>query len=379
MQRIITIYEFSDSEIIRVDCLKSINSVSISNEKLFEFLEEIVISEPNAEIRLFAMRIILNKYPDKGYGLVDYLFKSNEANEFIMKIANLIGETLFLSEENFQNQFSDLFKEKILEIFIYGDVISFELLWGDWCYSLPEEFWRFLLDLKSLGGVSELVDYFINDKQIFNWFFKTLFEKFSLDQWLRFLEDSRFSGRLLFLLFYLEKEKPADRFYQLLNIFENVGRELNTVQKNAIINLLRKNNPYILTLILMLNWLENFDSALLEKILEDTNLDLTYKIKELIISSQFDFLKYDSLVYSLISFLLHLSKDIDETYLKQFFNAKTLKILEELLPILHSFLKNTPIKSSSKAEKTYVRKYKASALEFLKILSRNFDIRVVTS
>jgi hypothetical protein len=379
LQRIVTIYEFSDSEKVRIDCLNSLDTVNISDEKLFKFLEEIIISEINLEIRINAMTIILNKFPEKAFELSDYLFTSSDSKEFIMKIAKKIGETLIKSEEPFKDKFSELLKVKIIDIFKNEDVRSFEILWGDWCYNTPENYWDFLLDLKSPIGFLELLDYFIDNQKIYYWFYQFLLEKFIFDQWIIFLKNSRFSGRLLYILFYLEEEKPPNRFYQIINLFEHIGKELTEAQINEIIDILKKGNQYDLAIILIFRWLDNFNDDSLKKILVDTKINLISKLNSLVINNQFDFLNHDHLIYSLLSFLVKISKNIDENYLIQFINPGSPRIIEELSPILNKFLRNSQKTKKPKIEKEFLFKYKAMTLEFIKILSKYFDIKLINS
>ncbi len=379
LQRIVTIYEFSDSEKLRLECLNSIKSVSISGEKVFKFLEEIVISEINLEIRLNAMNIILNKFPEKAFELSDYLFSSSDSKEFIMKIAKNIGERIITSDEVYKNKFSELLNKIIIDIFKKEDVRSFETLWGDWCYNTPENYWNFLLDLKSPVGFLELLDYFIDNHSIYFWFYKFLIEKFSLDQWILFFKNSRFSGRLLYILFYLEEEQPPNRFYQIVDLFERSGKQMTEAQINEIINILKKENRYDLALILIFRWLENINNDSLKKILEDTKLNIIFNLIGLIINNQHDFLKHDYLIYSLISFLVKISKNIDEIYLIQFINPKSPGIIEELSPILNKFLTNSQKRKKTKTERKFLLKYKTATLEFIKILSKYFDIKVINS
>jgi len=379
LQRIVTIYEFSDSEKVRIDCLNSLDTVNISDEKLFKFLEEIIISEINLEIRINAMTIILNKFPEKAFELSDYLFTSSDSKEFIMKIAKKIGETLIKSDGPFKDKFSELLKEKIIDIFKNEDVRSFEILWGDWCYKTPENHWDFLLDLKSPIGFLELLDYFIDNQKIYYWFYQFLLEKFNFDQWIIFLKNSRFSGRLLYILFYLEEEKPPNRFYQIINLFEHIGKELTEDQINEIIDILKKGNQYDLVIILIFRWLDNFNDDSLKKILVDMKINLIFRLNSLIINNKFDFLRHDHLIYSILSFLVKISKNIDENYLIQFINPRSPRIIEELSPILNKFLRNSQKTKKTKIEKEFLFKYKAMTLKFIKILSKYFDIKLINS
>lgn len=378
-QRLIIIYDFSDSEKIRLDCLNAINSVRIKNENMFKFLEEIVVSEPNTSLRFTAITIILNNFPEKGFNLIKYLISNNESGELIMKIVRYLGESVVNNEKNLNNPFFNLFRNIILKIFKNEDVKRFEILWGDWFFKIPQNYWSFLIELKSPVGFVELFDYFINNEEIFRWFYENLFLKFSLEQWIRYIKISGFSGRLLYLLFYLEEQIPSTRFYQLVDSVQSVGKNFTIHQQEKIIDLLEKNNLNSLALILIFHWLNNFNHDILKKILEDPKLDLINRLYELIFNKQFDFLKYDYLVYSLIIFLVKINRDINERYLIIFFNTNSPIIFEKLLPVLNTTLHKSYKTKNSKIEKTNLLKFKARTLELLKILTKYIDLKLFYS
>ena len=379
VDRIITIYEFSDSEKTRIECLKTINSVNIRNEKIIKFLEEIVISDPDIEVRLNAMRLTLKKFPENGYKLVNYLFNSSESKEFVIRIAKIIGETIAVSNNNLINESSNLLKTTILNIFMNEDLRSFEVLWGDWFYKLPEDYWNFLLELKEPIGLLELMDYFVDNREIYGWFYNHLIQNFSLTQWIIYFNNSRFSGRFLYILFYLVEEKPPIRFYQIIELFQDFGRSLTHSQENEIIDILKKNNLYDLALILVFHWLNYFNSDLIKIILEDSDLNLILKIKEVVSSNKFGFLKYEYFLYSIISFLLKIYKEIDERYIVQFFNLNSVEVREELLLMLSKILKSSGKNKKSETEKQYFTNLKSISLEFLKILSKHYDFDLLNS
>ncbi len=370
IDRIITIYEFSYSEKIQIECLKTIDSVNIINERIFKFLEEIIISEPDIEVRLKATSLTLKNFPEKGSILVNYLFDSSESKEFIIRIAKIIGETIVSSNNNITTELSNSLKSLIFKIFKKNDVRSFEILWGDWFHKVPEDFWDFLLELKDPIGLLEIMDYFIDDVKIYNWFYNFLFERYSLDQWILFLNNSRFSGRFLYILFYLEEENPPIRFYQITELIEQFGRKLTHSQKNGIIDIIKKNNQYSLTLILVFHWLIYFNTDLLRKQLEDSDVNLIFKIKEVVSNTKFGFLKHDYFLFSVVLLLVKISKEIDEKYIIQFFKEISSRIRENLVSKLFKILNSKEKHKNSEIKKTYFIKIKDTSDEFLKILSK---------
>lgn len=377
IDQIITIYEFSDSEMIRIECLRTIDSVNIRNERIFKFLEEIIISEPDIEVRLKATSLTLKNFPENIYNLVNYLFDSSESKEFIIRIAKIIGETMVSSNNNITTELSNSLKSMILKIFKNEDVRGFETLWGDWFYKVPEDFWDFLLELKDPIGLLEIMDYFISNHKVYNWFYNYLFAKFSFERWMLFLNNSRFSGRFLYILFYLEEENPPIRFYQITELVEHFGKNLAPSQKNGIITLIKKNNQYNLTLILIFHWLIFFNTDLLIKLLEDSDANLIFKIKEVVSNTKFGFLKHDYFLFSVVLLLVKISKEIDEKYSIQFFKEISSRIRETLVSKLFKILNSKEIHKNSEIEKTYFIKIKHTLDEFLKILSKYYGFELL--
>ena len=377
IDRIITIYEFSDSEKIRIECLRTIDSVNIRNERIFKFLEEIIISEPDIEVRLKATSLVLKNFPENVYNLVNYLFDSSESKEFIIRIAKIIGETMVSSNNNMTIELSNSLKSMILKIFKNEDERGFEILWGDWFYKVPEDFWDFLLELKDPIGLLEIMDYFISNHKVYDWFYYYLFAKFSFERWMLFLNNSRFSGRFLYILFYLEEENPPIRFYQITELVEHFGKNLAPSQKNRIITLIKKNNQYNLTLILIFHWLIYFNTDLLRKLLEDSDANLIFKIKEVVSNTKFGFLKHDYFLFSVVLLLVKISKEIDEKYIIQFFKEISSRIRETLVSKLFKILNSKEIHKNSEIEKTYFIKIKDTSDEFLKILSKYYGFELL--
>jgi len=377
IDRIITIYEFSDSEKIRIECLRTIDSVNIRNERIFKFLEEIIISEPDIEVRLKATSLTLKNFPENVYNLVNYLFNSSESKEFIIRIAKIIGETMVSSNSNITIELYNSLKSMILKIFKNEDVRGFEILWGDWFYKVPEGFWDFLLELKDPIGLLEIMDYFISNHKVYDWFYYYLFAKFSFERWMLFLNNSRFSGRFLYILFYLEEENPPIRFYQIIELVEHFGKNLAPSQKNRIITLIKKNNQYNLTLILIFHWLIYFNTDLLRKLLEDSDANLIFKIKEVVSNTKFGFLKHDYFLFSVVLLLVKISKEIDEKYIIQFFKEISSRIRETLVSKLFKILNSKEIHKNSEIEKTYFIKIKHTLDEFLKILSKYYGFELL--
>ena len=379
IDQIITIYEFSDSEKIRIECLRTIDSINIINERIFKFLEEIIISEPDIEVRLKATSLTLKNFPENIYNLVNYLFDSSESKEFIIRIAKIIGETMVSSNSNISIELSNSVKSMILKIFKNEDVRGFEILWGDWFYKVPEDFWDFLLELKDPIGLLEIMDYFISNHKVYDWFYYYLFAKFSFERWMLFLNNSRFSGRFLYILFYLEEENPPIRFYQITELVERFGKNLTHSQINGIITLIKKNNQYNLTLILIFHWLIFFNTDLLRKLLEDSDANLIFKIKEVVSNTKFGFLKHDYFLFSVVLFLLKISKEIDEKYIVKFLKEISPRIRENLVSKLFKILNSKEIHINSEIEKTYFIKIKATSDEFLEILSKYYDFEALNS
>ena len=150
-------------------------------------------------------------------------------------------------------------------------------------------------------------------------------------------------------------------------------------QINGIITLIKKNNQYNLTLILIFHWLIYFNTDLLRKLLEDSDLNLILKITEVVKSTKFGFLKHDYFLFSVVLFLLKISKEIDEKYIVKFLKEISPRIRENLVSKLFKILNSKEIHINSEIEKTYFIKIKATSDEFLEILSKYYDFEALNS
>jgi hypothetical protein len=373
LNRIITIYEFSDSEKSRIECLKTIDFVNLKTEKIFKFLEEVVISDPDIEVRLSAVSLALKRFPENGYNLVNYIFNSSESKEFVARIAKVIGETMVSSDKTITNELSQSLKSMILKIFENEDVKSFEILWGDWFHKVSGDFWDFLPELKKPIGYLEIMDYFISNHKIYGWFYKYILTKLNFTHWVLFFNNSRFSGRFFYILSFLEEESSS-RFYQIIKLFEQYGKNLDKSQICEIEDLIRNNNQYGLVLILIFHWLYYFNDEALKQILEDSDLGIILRIANMVSITRFGFLKHDYFLYSLVLFLLKVSKVIDEKYIEHFFSHISPRIRDEFISKLSKMMNYKEGNNLPEKKKAYIIKFKATSNEFLEVLSKYYGI-----
>ena len=378
INRVITIYELSDSEKIRLECLKVIALVEITSEKIFKFLEEVIISDPDIELRLHATSLALKNFPNNGYNLVNYLFNSTEPKEFIIRVAKIIGEGMVASDNNITIELSNSLKSLILKIFENEDVRSFEILWGDWFHKIHEGFWEFLLEIKNPIGLLEIMDYFISNYEIYEWFYNSLITQFSFEQWITLLNNSRFSGRLLYIISFLEEEKPSNRFYQTIDLFTQFGTNLTQIHVKHIKDLIKKYNQYNLALVLIFHWIDNFNIASLKEIFEDPDLKLFLKITEVVMNTKFGFFKHEYFLFSVISLLLKVSEEISENYSLLFFQNIPLGLKKHMISKLLNIIRAKQSYENSERNKFYSTKFEV-ADKFLGILSRQYDINSFAS
>ncbi len=377
LNRTITIYEISDSEKIRLECLKIINLADIKSEKLFKFLEEIIIADPEIEIRLNATSLVLKKFPNSGFNLVNYLFNSSEPKEFIIRVAKIIAEAMVSSDNNITSEVSNSLKSLILKIFENGDVKSFEILWGDWFHKIHEGFWEFLLEITEPIGLLELMDYFISNYEIYDWFYNSLLVKYNFEQWVSFLNNSRFSGRFFYIISFLEEKKPSTRFYQIIDFFKDMGANLSQSQMSLIKDIIKKNNQYSLVLALIFHWFHNFNIVSLKEILEDSDLKFILKIAELIKNPKFGFITYDDFLFSVISLLLKASEEINENYFLLFFQNIPLGLKRSMTSKLLDIINPTQSYENTEKDNFYKTKFEV-ADKILGLLSKYYDINSFT-
>ena len=76
---------------------------------------------------------------------------------------------------------------------------------------------------------------------------------------------------------------------------------------------------------------------------------------------------------------MKISKEIDENYIVKFFKDISPRIRENLVSKLFKILNSKQIYKNLESEKTYFIKFKATSDEFLKILSKYYDIELLNS
>ena len=83
---LISLIESSNDDDLREECLKIINKLGIKNQKIFNLLENLLISDYNESIRKAAFRVIRNNYSMKGIKPVKFAIKKEESSFLILLI-----------------------------------------------------------------------------------------------------------------------------------------------------------------------------------------------------------------------------------------------------------------------------------------------------
>jgi hypothetical protein len=232
VENIIALCELSEKKEVRMECLEMFNSVSITNDSFFKFLENIAISESDIDMRIEAMNLIIKYFPDKALGIIKFLSKTDETKKLVMMLIKNIGENIITQDSDIDTQYADFIKPIIFDVLDSADIESFHLLWGKWFYKISNDFWNFLSELDNPIGFLEIIDYNLNNKEVYKWFFEILFKKITTEKWLNYLENTRFSAQLFYILMYLAEEYPPVRFYELIGFFEEQKYHFNIVQKD---------------------------------------------------------------------------------------------------------------------------------------------------
>lgn len=371
--------EYSDSKQVRLECLEVINSESRNDQKIFNTFEEIALTDNDSEIRLNAIKYIIQNFPnqsEKGLNIIKYLIENSFSLEFVMNLSKVMGESIFSIKKELNEKYSEILKQIIIEIFEREDVKSFEIIWGEWFNEAPPGFWNFMSELHNPIGILEILDYFITNIDIFKWFLTNIFRCYNSIQWIGFLNNPKFSGRILYLLKFLTEEDPPERFFQMIGFFEELGETFTDRHDRKLIGVLEKNNLYDLTIIIIFRWLEHLKNANLKYFVEDNKFNLTSMLTEIIKNSKYGFPNNDYFLYTLIAFLIKIHRNINERYIFKFFNEIPLKLRNQIVIRLYNLF-NSSRKENMLYFENHPDKYYEFSREVLEILSRYIDIEKI--
>ncbi|MHA1915388.1 MAG: leucine-rich repeat domain-containing protein [Promethearchaeota archaeon] len=65
LDSLITLIENDKNDLVRKDCIETLNKLDFNNKKIFKILENILISETNEKLRFAAVKVIKEKYQEK--------------------------------------------------------------------------------------------------------------------------------------------------------------------------------------------------------------------------------------------------------------------------------------------------------------------------
>ena len=85
--------EYSDSKQVRLECLEVINSEGRNDQKIFNTFEEIALTDNDSEIRLNAIKYIIQNFPnqsEKGLNIIKYLIENSFSLEFVMNLSKVM-------------------------------------------------------------------------------------------------------------------------------------------------------------------------------------------------------------------------------------------------------------------------------------------------
>jgi hypothetical protein len=378
VENVIALCELSEKKEVRMECLEMFNKVSMKNDSFFKFLENTAISESDFDMRIEAMNLILKHFPDKALGIIKFLSKTDETKKLVMMLIKNIGDNIITSDSHLDNQYAEFIKPIVFDVLDSADIESFHLLWGNWFYKISNDFWNFLSELDNPTGFLEIMDYNINNKEVYKWFFKILFKKITTEKWLNYLRNTRFSAQLFYILMYLAEEYPPVRFYELIGFFEEQKYHFNIVQKDFLIKILKKKNLYDLSIMLLFNWLIYLEEDKFKIVFsQEFGKDLILILAELIKNEKYRFLQYPYFFSSLVSFLLKIYHEINNNYLEKMFKIIEDSVKYDFITTLFSTLKYRSKKNLIIPKRKNLFKLRLKSVELLQILSEFYDIRSV--
>ncbi|MFX1409504.1 MAG: hypothetical protein ACFFA6_04075 [Promethearchaeota archaeon] len=374
IEDLLTICEHSDSKANRLECLEIIDLVGGTAENIFKNLEELTLSDTDMDVRIKAIEYIIKKFPDRGLLLVKYLIEESISLEFVINLCKIIGETIFILKIELSDDYMDYLRQVMLRIFELEDTSSFELLWGDWFKNTPNEFWHFMTNLENPIGFLEILESNLDNNEFFSWFYNYLITQFNIARWIDFFNNPKFSGHLLNILKYLGEENPPLRFYQIIDFFMKIGEFLTKNQQERILKILRKNNLFDLSLLIVFNWFKNFNNEILREFIRDPNYNLNLKLSVIIESSRFGFLSHENFFYFLIRILYRIYEDFDKIYFQHVYDHLNPNIREQFLSKLFE-IANSSENSQLSIKNKYHKNYKILAYKILKHLLEKYELK----
>jgi hypothetical protein len=373
IKNLLIICEYSESELLRKECLEIVSKIENNNERLFKILEDFAISESNDDVRLMAIVLIIKNFPKKGITIIEYLIKNSKSTVFTTKLIKRVGNELYYFNKEVSENILRLIKPILIEIFENEDIINFRAITGSWLYNTPKGAWDFVFKLKNSTSILEILDGIINDEATYDWFFEFIIKTIDFKSWILFFDNIKFSGRLLGILMYLEEEKPIPlRFYQFIEFFENLGKNNIMDARDTIINILKKENPYDLSVFVIFRWLEYLSINRLVELLDLSQFNLVKKIRFLFEDERFGFLEHPAFIDSLIFFFVKIHREVDSKYIIRFLFEMDAKKQESILKCLFKILKSRS-KSKNTTEIKYRKKLRENACYLLKFLSYQYN------
>jgi len=373
IKNLLIICEYSESELLRKECLEIVSKIENNSERLFKILEDFAISESNDDVRLMAIVLIIKNFPKKGITIIEYLIKNSKSIEFTTKLIKRVGNELSSFNKEVSENILQIIKPVLIEIFENEDIINFRAITGLWLYNTPKDAWDFVLKLKNSTSILEILDGIINDKETYDWFFEFIIKTIDFKSWILFFDNIKFSGRLLGILMYLEEEKPiALRFYQFIEFFENLGKINIINERDTILNIVKKENPYDLSVFVIFRWLEYLSIDRLVELLDLSQFNLAKKIRFLFEDKRFGFLEHPTFIDSLIFFFVKIHREVDSKYIIRFIFEMDAKKQESILKYMFKILKSRA-KSKNTTEIKYRKKLKENTCYLLKFLSYQYN------
>ncbi|TFF99490.1 MAG: hypothetical protein EU541_04750 [Promethearchaeota archaeon] len=140
---IIEIFQNSINIQKRLHCLKALDKILLTNQKVFEFLENLLISDENAKIRIKAADLIIKKFPNLSINSFEWIIENATSPLVLQKVFHLIK----------REEITSLKKELIKWFYKFGNKLNID----------PNET-KFILDLEALFEKEENNSYNINNQ-----------------------------------------------------------------------------------------------------------------------------------------------------------------------------------------------------------------------
>ncbi|MFX1315845.1 MAG: HEAT repeat domain-containing protein, partial [Promethearchaeota archaeon] len=92
VDQLLYLIDNSDSYILRIECIEILNKIGTKDERVFNLLENLLISDSNEKVRNIAARVLKNNFLDRALEPMKWAIHHEKALNCLLTIVSTIGE-----------------------------------------------------------------------------------------------------------------------------------------------------------------------------------------------------------------------------------------------------------------------------------------------